>query len=115
MKKIIGVTLIASTMFLFTSSVFAKDSMIDILSNLTNKTQEEIKELQSNMKNGEIAQQEGVYEEFKEQRTKQKLEKLENMKEKISEEDYENLKERIQEKSENCDNEPLRMRLKERR
>ena len=75
MKKILfGITVVAS-MFTFATIVSAsgKQANIEVLSELANVSEEVIAEKKSDMSFGDIAQEYEVYEQFKEERTQNKI------------------------------------------
>jgi len=115
MKKLLTITGVAGLMLLFTITVNAANNqeMNDVLSNLTNFSEEEIVELREEKTYGEIAKEENVYNEFKEARISAKINHIERKvaEGKVTEEEAEKYINLFLEKAENCDGNRVEMRF----
>ncbi len=115
MKKKAIILGLGMVLFLSVTTVHAmgNSGMIDILTDLTNKSEEEIKEMRLEQTYGEIAKDENVYEEFKEARVSAKIAHIERKvaEGKITAEQGEEYINRFLEKSENCDGNKVEMKF----
>ncbi len=108
--KIITTTLLALSIFAFSTPIFASnqiDAKAEVIAKLTNKTVETIIEQKNtlNMTFGEIAKENGVLDQFKKVNLEQKEEILDEKVNQgiITKEEAENILNQIKENQENCD------------